>query len=309
MRLLDRVPAPLLAVAAVFSVQFGSAATRTVFGATGPLGATCLRLLFASALLLAIVRPWRRPGGARRPGSRRPGSRRRRLGVVALGLALAGMNSLIYLAIDRVPIGVAVTVEFLGPLGVALAQTRRWADAAWALLALAGVLLLGVDTVGTGVVGTDAAGLDAAGLALAALAAVFWAGYILASARLGAGETGLAPLAVAMTVAALVVLPLGLPDAAAAVLADPRLLLVFALAALATSVLPYSLEFAALRRIPTRVFGVLASLGPAVAALAGLVVLHQALGPLQLAALALVTAASVGVTLAARRGDGRRPLA
>ncbi|MDM4761582.1 EamA family transporter [Galbitalea sp. SE-J8] len=289
MRALDRIPAPLLAVAAVFSVQFGSATARTFFGETGPVGAAALRLVFASVVMLLVVRP-----------RVRAWNRRTWLTVVALGIALGGMNTLIYLAIQHVPIGVAVTVEFLGPLGVALAQTRRAVDAAWALLALAGVVLLGLEALESRGPGA----LDLAGLGLAALAAVFWAGYIVTSASLGSRATGLDPLAVSMLVATLVVLPFGAAPAGSAVAADPRLLLVFLGVGLATSVIPYSLEFAALRRIPTRVFGVLSSLGPAIAALAGLVVLHQALGWRQWLALALVTAASVGVTVLARRPGG-----
>lgn len=281
MRVFDRVPAPALAVAAIFSVQFGSAFARTFFGETGALGAACLRLVFASVLLAAVVRP-----------NVRGWDRRTWLTAIALGLALGGMNSFIYLAIHEIPIGVAVTVEFLGPLGVALAQTRRWADAAWALLALAGVVLLGVEATGA---------LSVLGLALAALAAIFWAGYILTSSSLGSRASGLGPLSVAMIVAALVVLPFGAGEAVGAIAAHPVLIGVFVIVALLTSVIPYSLEFAALRRIPTRVFGVLSSLGPAVAALAGLLVLHQALGWRQLAALALITIASIGVTLRSRR--------
>jgi inner membrane transporter RhtA len=283
-RALDRIPPQLLAFAAIVSVQFGSAFARTYFEQTGPLGAAALRLAFASVLLLVIVRP-----------RVRSWDRRTWLTVAALGLALGGMNSFIYLAIGHVPIGVAVTIEFLGPLLVSLVQTRRIVDAAWALLAFAGVLLLGLDAGG---------GLEWIGLVLAGCAALFWAGYIVTSASLGSRATGLDPLAVAMVIAAIVVLPFGLPEAVPAVASEPSLLLVFVLVAVLTSVLPYSLEFFALRRIPTRVFGVLSSLGPAVAALAGLVVLREGLGWTHVVALALVTAASVGVTVF---GPGRRP--
>ena len=281
---MNRVPPLLLAVAAIFSVQFGSAFARTFFGETGALGAAGLRLFFAALLLAVIVRPrvraWNRGTWLR---------------VVGLGVALGGMNSVIYLAIQQVPIGVAVTIEFLGPLTVAIVQTRRLADAAWALLALTGVVLLGLDGF--------AGSLSLAGLALAALAAVFWAGYILTSSSLGGRGEGLQPLAAAMVVAAVVVLPFGAPPALHAVSAHPWLLAVFVLVAVLTSVLPYSLEFVALRRMPTRVFGVFSSLGPAVAALAGLLVLHESLGALQIGALALVVAASVGVTVFAPRRD------
>jgi inner membrane transporter RhtA len=278
---LGRVPAPLLAVAAIVSVQFGAALARTHFDALGPQGAAALRLAFGALVLLLVFRP-----------RVRGWSGRTWLGVGLLGAALAGMNLLIYLAIDVVPLGVAVTLEFLGPLVVALVQTRRFVDAAWAVLALTGVVVLGLDSSGA---------TPLVGIALALGAGAFWAGYIVANASLGRGDDSLGGLAVAMTVAAVVVVPLGAGDAASAVAADPRLLLVFLVVAVLTSALPYSLEMVALRRLPTRVFGVLSSLGPAVAALAGLAVLGQALGARELVALALVTAASIGVTATARR--------
>lgn len=280
-RPLDRVPSPLLAVAAIVSVQFGAALARTHFEALGPTGAAALRLALGALILVVVFRP-----------RVRRWSRRTWLGVVLLGLALAGMNSLIYLAIDVVPLGVAVTLEFLGPLVVALVQTRRWLDAGWAVLALGGVVVLGSDSSGA---------IPALGVVLALGAGAFWAGYIVANANLGRRADSLSGLAVSMLVAAVVVVPFGAADATAAVMADPRLLGVFLVVAVATSAVPYALEMVALRRLPTRVFGVLSSLGPAMAALAGLVVLGQGLGARELIALSLVTAASVGVTVTARR--------
>jgi inner membrane transporter RhtA len=273
----DRTPPAVLAVTAIFSVQFGSAFARTFFHETTAIGATALRLLFGSIILVVLVRPhvrsWRRKTW---------------LTVIGLGLALAGMNSFIYLAIDHIPLGIAVTIEFLGPLAVSLVQTRRLADAAWAALALAGVVLLGLDATGT---------ISWTGLGLAALAAVFWAGYIVTSSSLGSEAEGIAPLAVAMVVAAIVVVPFGVTPAISAVVEHPLVIAVFVLVAVLTSVLPYGLEFSALKRMPTRVFGVLSSLGPAVAALAGLLVGGEALAVQQLVALALVTSASIGVTI------------
>lgn len=282
------VPAPLVAVAAIVSVQFGSALARTHFDEVGATGAAALRLGLGALLLLAVFRP-----------RVRRWSGRTWLGVVVLGLALAGMNSLIYLAIDRVPLGVAVTLEFLGPLAVALVQTRRLVDAAWALLAFAGVLVLGLDPSGA---------LPVEGVLLALGAGAFWALYIVANAALGRSEAPLQGLSASMAVAALVVVPFGAADAVAAVRVDPGVLAVFAVVAVLTSALPYALENLALRRLATRVFGVLSSLGPAVAALAGLVVLGQALGARELVALALVSVASVGVTVASGRGRPGRLL-
>lgn len=275
-----RLPAPLLAVVAIISVQFGNAVAGSFFDQTGPMGAAALRLAWGALIIVAIVRPRVR----RWPRSTW-------LGVAVLGVALAGMNSLIYLSIDRIPIGIAVTVELFGPLAIALVSVRRLADLLWALLAVAGVLLLGLQAGGE---------LSWSGLLLAAGAALFWALYILASSRLGGRVRGVDGLAVAMLLAAAIVVPFGATEAAHAVSIAPWLLAAFALVAVLTSALPYALEFLALKRMPARVFGILSSLGPAMAALAGLLVLHQLLGWFQLIAIALVTTASVGVVLSTR---------
>jgi inner membrane transporter RhtA len=275
----DRVPAPLLVLGAVASVQTGSAVARTLFDALGASGVVLLRLGLSSLLLLAVLRPrfWRWSGASVRSA-------------VLLGVAMAGMNSVFYLAIRTVPLGVAVTVEFAGPLLVALAQTRRWQDLSWVALAGTGVALLGL----------DGSGAPLSGLALAFLAGLFWGAYILASARMGALLPGTGGLAVALLVATVLVLPFGAVGAAGAFL-DLRLLLGAAAVAVLSSVVPYGAELAALRRIPTRVFGVLMSLQPAAAAVAGLLVLGQRLGARELVALVLVSAASAGVTLGRRR--------
>ncbi|MGD9607711.1 MAG: DMT family transporter [Leucobacter sp.] len=277
-----RVPASLLAVAAIFSVQFGNALVGSLFDRVGPLGAAALRLGLAALILLIVVRPRVRDWGARTW-----------LGVVLLGLGMGGMNVFIYLAIDRIPIGIAVTIELMGPLAVAAAGIRRLVDAGWVLLAIGGILLLGLDGGGA---------VNLVGAACAAVAAAFWALYILASARLGARVRGVDGLVAAMVVAALVVVPVGAADAAVAVRQSPSLLLAFVGVALLTSAIPYALEFLALKRMSTRMFGVLSSLGPAVAALAGFVVLHQRLDLGQMLAVLLVVCASAGVVATSRRG-------
>jgi len=212
---------------------------------------------------------------------------------VLLGLAMGAMNITFYLAIREIPLGVAVTVEFVGPLLVALVQTRRAVDLLWVVLAGAGVALLGLEG------GTD---LPLTGLALALLAGLFWGAYILASANVGRQVPGLDGLAVALLVSALLALPFGTPGVVRS-LDDPTVLAAGLAVALLSSVIPYGLELAALRRIPTRVFGILMSLEPAAAALAGLLVLGQRLGPRELVALVLVSAASLGVTLGRREGQ------
>jgi inner membrane transporter RhtA len=275
------IPAPLLVLAAVASVQTGSAVARTLFDELGAPGVTLLRLALAAVLLLAVTRPafWRWSRAA--------------LGAAVLfGVALAAMNSIFYLAIRTVPLGLAVTVEFLGPLLLAVVQARRGRDVGWAVMAAAGVALLGLD-------GSSA---PLSGLALAFLAGLCWAAYILASARVGALLPGTSGLAVALLVATVLVLPFG-ADGAARAFADPALLLGALTVALLSSVLPYSAELAALRRIPTPVFGVLMSLQPAAAAVAGLLVLGQRLGVREVLALVLVSAASAAVTLGRRQQD------
>lgn len=275
----DRVPAPLLVLTAIGSVQFGSAVARGLFPALGAPGVVLLRVGLSGLLLVLVLRPrfWRWSRDA--------------LGAAALlGVAMAAMNTAFYLSLRTVPLGLAVTVEFTGPLLLSLVQTRRPGDVLWVLLAGSGVALLGL--------GGGSAPLG--GLALAFLAGLCWAGYILASARVGALLPGTAGLAVALLVATVLVLPVGAPGAAA-VVGRPSLLLGGLAVAVLSSVVPYGAELAALRRIPTRVFGVLMSLEPAAAALAGLLVLGQRLDGRELVALLLVTAASAGVTLSARR--------
>jgi inner membrane transporter RhtA len=275
------VPASLLAITAIFSVQFGNAMVGSLFDRVGPLGAAALRLGFAALILLVLVRPRVRGWSARTW-----------LGVALLGLGIGGMNVFIYLAIEEIPLGIAVTIELMGPLAVAAAGIRRLIDIAWVLLAVAGILLLGFD--GSGVV-------TILGAAFAAVAAVFWGMYIVVSSRLGTRVRGVDGLVMAMVVGAILVIPVGAVDAAGAVRQDPSMLLAFAGIALLTSVIPYALEFLALKRMSTRVFGVLSSLGPAVAALAGFVVLHQQLDLRQLLAMLLVVCASAGVVATSRR--------
>jgi inner membrane transporter RhtA len=272
----------VLAVVAIVSVQFGNALAGSLFAQVGPLGAAALRLALAAAIMLAVIRP-----------RVREWDRRTWIGVGMLGLGLAGMNALIYVAIGSIPIGVAVTIELLGPLAVAVAGTRRWRDLAWVALAGVGVALLGLDLNGSG-------GLALGGVLAAGGAAAFWALYIVASARLGPRAQGVDALAMAMLVAAAIVVPIGAVPATLAVSAAPLLLLAFAGIAIMTSALPYALEFIALKTMPTRVFGVLSSLGPAVAALAGLVVLGQTLDVVQLVAIAAVVAACVGAVSSGR---------
>lgn len=278
----DRVPPAVLVLAAVGSVQFGAALAKTIFDEAGPGGTVLLRVLLAAVLLVAV---WR-PGLA--------GHSRRELVLAgAFGLSLAGMNLAFYAALDRIPLGIAVTFEFVGPLGVAVAGFRRPLDLLWVALAASGILLL--SDFGT-------ADLDPLGVGLALVAGAFWAAYILLSARAGQAFAGGTGLALAMVVASAALVPVGVADGGSALL-EPGVLAVGAAVAVLSSFIPYSLELEALRRLPNRVFGVLMSLEPAVATLAGLVVLGQVLAGAEVAGVLLVVAASAG----AARGSASPP--
>jgi inner membrane transporter RhtA len=267
------IPPTGLVLLAVTSVQFGAALAKTMFDDLGPGGTVLLRVLFAAAVLILLWRP----------------SLRGRSGgdlalAVAFGVSLAGMNFAFYSALDRIPLGIAVTFEFVGPLGVAVAGSRRAVDLLWVGLAGAGIVLL--TDFGQG-------GVEATGAGLALVAGAFWAAYILLSARVGRVFEGGSGLAIAMTVAAVLLLPVGIADGGGSLL-QPGLLALGVGVAMLSSAIPYSLELEALRRLPARVFGVLMSLEPAVATLAGFVVLSQALAGRELAGILLVVAASAG---------------
>jgi inner membrane transporter RhtA len=277
------IPAPLMVLAAASSVQFGAAIAATLFDELGAAGASALRVGLGAVILLAVWRP--RVRGVPKADLRL---------VAVLGLTLGVMNYSFYEALDRIPLGIAVTIEFAGPLGVAVALSRRRLDLLWVALAAAGILLLADPGGGS---------LDPTGLVLIGVAAAAWAAYILLMARAGERFTGGRGLALAMGVAALVPLGPGIADAGLDLL-DPRLLSIGAAVALLSSVIPYSLEMEALRRMPRQVFGVLMSLEPALAALAGFLVLGQGLDGRELVAIGLVIAASVGATRAAPPIDG-----
>jgi inner membrane transporter RhtA len=268
-----------MVLGAVASVQLGSAVAATLFDEVGPGGAVLYRLVVSAALLLALWRP------------RVRGRTRRELALAVLfGLVLAAMNSCFYQAIDRIPLGIAVTFEFVGPLGVAIATSRRRLDLVWVTLAGAGIALLS---------GGDVHGLDALGVAFALVAGLLWAAYIPVSARVGQVFGGGSGLALALPVGALASLPLGVVDGGADLL-DARTIALGACVALLSSAIPYSFELEALRRMSTGLFGVLMSLEPAAGALAGFLVLDQGLSVLEGLAIGLVVVASAGAERTAR---------
>ena len=279
-------PPTALVLFPIVSVQLGAAVAKSLFDSLGPGGTVFLRIAFAALVLFLLVRP--KLGGYDRAGYLVAG---------LFGLVLAGMNFSIYLAFDRIPLGVAVTLEFVGPLGVAVAGSRRVLDLLWVVLAAAGILLLAP----LGVLG--GMDFDPVGVAFALLAGCLWACYILLSASTGSAFPGGTGLVIALCVGTLVLFPFGIAGAGYALL-DPKLLLAGFGVAMLSSAIPYSLELEALRKLPARVFGVLMSLDPAVAALAGLVVLGERLEMRAVAAVLFVTIASAGASLFGGRDKG-----
>jgi inner membrane transporter RhtA len=273
------VPPVVLVLGAISSVQFGAAFAKTLFDEVGVGGTVLLRVLFAAIVLAVVWRPRLAEHG-----------RGDLWLAVAFGFTLGAMNLAFYSALDRIPLGIAVTFEFVGPLGVAVAASRRPLDLLWVALAAAGILLL--SEFGS----TD---LDGLGVALALLAGGLWAAYILLSARVGRVFPGGGGLALAMVVASAMLLPVGVGDAGADLLV-PWILAAGAAVAILSSAIPYSLEMEALRRMPAGVFGVLMSLEPAAGALAGLAVLSEGLAPREVVAILLVIAASAGAASQAK---------
>lgn len=276
------VGAALLVLGSSVSLQFGAALAFMLFPHVGAWGMNSLRLGIAALVLLVVVRPkaWR-------------WTKRQWIGVVLFGVSLALMNGFFYAGIERVPLGTAVAIEFMGPLILTAVLARRWREGIWILLALGGMALFFVESL----TGTP---LDPVGVGFILIAAAAWAAYILVGQRIGQSLPGSQGLAGGLVVAALLMMPIGLPTALPALVGDPTLLLIAIPASLLASLIPYSLEFAAMKRLPKPVFGILLSLEPAVATLAGFLLLSQAPSLLGLLAVALVVSASAGSTLTAR---------
>lgn len=266
-------PAPFLVLGSVVSVQVGAALATHVIADVGPAATTLLRLVFAAVVLTALLRPR---------------LRREALPLVMLyGLTLGAMNLLFYEALARAPLGAVVTVEFLGPFAVAIAGSRRSRD----------VLVVGLAGVGIVLLARGGGAVNGFGLLLAGLAGACWAAYIVISAAVGRRHEDAAPLAVAMWIGAAVCLPFGVSRAWHA---DAHSLVLAVAVALLSSVVPYTLELEALRRLPPRAFGVLMSMEPAVAALAGLLILSQTLTVRQWTGVGCVVVACAVVTATQR---------
>jgi inner membrane transporter RhtA len=286
--------AALMVLGSCTSFQVGATLAMRMFPVTGAPGATLLRLALAAAVLLGLTRPGVR---AWRAGQWRA--------VGLYGISLAGMNGFFYAALTRLPLGTAVTIQFLGPLTLSAVLSRRARDGGWVVLAVCGVLILGLaDRPGGGA----GHALDPVGVAFTLASAAFWALYIVAGSRASTAVPGRGGLAVAMTVGALALLPFG-ARGAWQVAGRPHLMLVALGTAVLASVVPYTLELAAMRRAPRRVFGILLSLEPAVATLAGWVLLGQRPPLVAIPAVALVILASAGATLGARAPAAERAAA
>jgi len=287
------VPPSVLVLTGVVSVQVGAGLAAGLFTQIPPAAVTALRLWTAAALMaVAGARPLRQNLAA----LVRRRSWRDAAVVAAFGLTLAVMNFSIYQAFSRIPLGIAVTIEFLGPLAVAVATSRRLIDLLWVALAGAGVALL----TGTGNPAGGGHGIDLVGLAFALLAGASWAAYIILSRATGRRFPGASGLTIAMLVAAVVIVPVGVTAGRGALL-RPGILATGLAIGLLSSIIPYTLELEALRRVPARVFGIWMSLEPAVAALVGLVMLGQALAVSEWAAIVCVMVACAG----AARGSAR----
>ena len=271
----------LAVIVAIVSLQGGASLAKQLFPVVGAQGAVSLRLAFASLMLLAFWRPWRT----------RP-AKGNLIWIVGYGAVLGCMNLTFYMSLRTVPLGLAVALEFIGPLTVAVLASRRVLDLLWVGMAAAGILML----VSLGPV---TARIDLPGAFLALAAGVFWGLHIILGKRAGAENAGHAA-AYGALVAAAIVLPVGIAHAGMAVF-SPALLPLGLAVGLLTSALPYSLEMLAMARMSSRTFGVLMSLEPAIGALSGFLFLQERLSLVQMAAVALIMVASAGVVMEPQR--------
>lgn len=280
------IPPFLIAVICVLlamvTIQSGASVAKQLFPIIGPEGTTALRLGFSALILCLVFRPWRvfPPLGQRLP-------------VVIYGLSLGGMNILFYYAIERIPIGVGVALEFTGPLAVALISSRKKRDLFWVACAIAGIVLLLPDMSGEG-------SLDPIGVILALGAGACWAGYILFGKKTGNHGSGGATVALGMSVAAIVLVPYGAASQGMALLSW-QVIPIGILVGVMSSALPYTLEMVALRNMPAQGFSIMMSVEPAVAAMAGFIILGELLSIWQWLAILLVIIASLGSSLSASK--------
>jgi inner membrane transporter RhtA len=284
---------PILPVLALLvsmaSFTSGASFAKRLFPAVGPEGATTLRLVGGALMLMILMRPWRTLS---RATPLQP--------VILYGLAMGFMNLLFYLALARIPLGIAVALEFTGPLAVTIASSRARADLLWLALACAGLLLL-LPLAG------GIHGIDPVGAVMALGAGICWALYIVAGKKAGATH-GVGAAALGMSIGALAIVPIGIAHAGMTLL-RPDILLAGVVVAFLSSALPYSLEMVALRHLKVQTYGTLTSCEPAVGSLAGLVLLHEALSPMQVVAIALIVVAAAGATATAARSGRKEAVA
>lgn len=266
---------------AMASYQCGAAIAKMLFPIVGAEGATAYRLALGALILLVLRRPWRTRRAAGNPRV-----------LWGYGLSIGVMNLVFYLALQRIPLGIAVALEFTGPLALALFHSRRWLDAVWIALVVAGLLLLLPPA-------NAPTRLDPIGAAYALAAGICWAFYIVLGQKAGAAY-GSDAVAWGTAVGALVAFPAGLARAGYALFLPGLLWPALGIAVLSCA-LPYTLEMIAMTRLPTRTFGTLLSLEPAFAAVAGMIFLHEHLSPLQWSAIVAIIVASAGTVLSARR--------
>jgi inner membrane transporter RhtA len=285
--LLGRASPAALLLLSILSIQIGSAVAITLFPTFGPLGTLFFRNAIGGLLLCVI---WRTALG--------PALRRAPLGILALGLTMAVQSSTFYEALARIPMGIAVAIEFLGPLGIALLASRRWIDVVCVALAAAGILLL------TPSIGTS---LDPVGVMFAIAAAFGWAGFVLASRRLGQKVDGGVGLALAMAVSGILLLPLAGPQALTTLAANPATLIPIVGVALFSAALPLLFEFMALKTMPARTYGILVSLEPVAATLIAAILLSDRIGFRAWIAIVLISLASVLAALAKKTNGNAAP--
>jgi inner membrane transporter RhtA len=272
----------VILLAAMLFIQTGASLAKQLFPYAGAAGTAALRLFFAALILFAVVRPWKRH--INKTSFRY---------IIYYGASMGFMNLTIYFALERIPLGIAVALEFTGPLAVALFASRKAHDFLWVLLAVAGIILIlpGYDTQ---------TALDPVGIIYALLAGICWALYIVFGQKAGAHESSSMITALGMAVAACIVIPIGIADAGVKLLNYSILPAAIGIAIL-SSALPYYLEMKALKALPAKTFGILMSIEPAIAALSGLIILGEQLTTNQWLAIACVITASTGSATSARK--------
>ncbi|WP_340479129.1 DMT family transporter [Vibrio anguillarum] len=274
--------AVLTLLLAMTTIQSGASLAKQLFPIVGPGGTIALRVGLSALILLMIFRPWQLRLSLSQWRS-----------MIIYGASLGGMQLMFYFAIERIPLGIGVALEFSGPLLIAFLSSKRKKDLIWVALAILGIVFLLPDLTGVD-------SLDPIGVALALAAGGCWAAYIWFGQRAGSVGSGGATVAIGMTIAALFAFPIGVVLSEASIFTWSILPMALSVAILSSAV-PYCLEMSALKRLSTQHFSVLMSLEPAIAALAGLIILQEQLSLTQWIAITMIITASMGSTLSAKK--------